>query len=138
MDCWPGLITNEMMFCFFSRATPTPPNNTSASGSCVMERLGNSTAAATVSNLHSAGAEEVETNNSTAAETHGQNEVAQIEHFAEQLVDHMAKDQQVASQNHPNNSSDHTFHPITTEGLQVKYLSTYIKIRKRNLLFETR
>ena len=119
MDCWPGLITNEMMFCFFSRATPTPPNNTSASGSCVMERLSSTTA--TVSNLHST-AEEVETNNSTAAETHGQNEVAQIEHFAEQLVDHMAKDQQVASQNHPNNSSDHTFHPITTEGLQVQYL----------------
>ena len=48
--------------------------------------------------------------------------MAQIEHFAEQLVDQLAKDQQNQSQNHhhhhPNNS-DHTFHPITTEGLQV-------------------
>ena len=62
--------------------------------------------------------------------------MAQIEHFAEQLVDHMAKDQQVASQNHPNNSSDHTFHPITTEGLQVKYLSRYVNryVRKNHAL----
>ena len=59
---------------------------------------------------------------STTSHSDSQSEVAQIEHFAEQLVDQLAKDQQNQSQNHhhhhPNNS-DHTFHPITTEGLQV-------------------
>ena len=105
MHCW---LINEMMF-FFSRATPTPAaaSTTSASGSCVMERL--STTA--VSHLHSE--ETVETSSTGQAE--------QIEHFAEQLVGHMAKQQQQSGDqvNVGSNSSDQAFHPITTEGLQV-------------------
>ena len=49
-------------------------------------------------------------------------EVAEIEHFAEQLVGHMAKDHhdEQSSQNATTNHSDHTtFHPISG-GLQVK------------------
>ena len=65
------------------------------------------------------------------------NEVAEIEHFAEQLVGHMAKDHHESSQNTTN--SDHTtFHPIS-EGLQVKFceidykncLSTYMYVRTK-------
>ena len=83
-----------------------------------MERL--STTA--VSHLHSEETAAVETT------THGQHqhqqaEVAQIEHFAEQLVDHMAKDQQHQGSHHGHHNaaanSDQAFHPITTEGLQV-------------------
>ena len=46
-------------------------------------------------------------------------EVAEIEHFAEQLVGHMAKDHHESSQNATNHSDHTTFHPISG-GLQVK------------------
>ena len=90
-----------------------------------MERLSNSTNNSSVSHLHSddnvesvenfGKSESVESNETSSAE-----EVAQIEHFAEQLVGHMAKDQQEhnhATSSHSNN--DNTFHPDPTEGLQV-------------------
>ena len=81
-----------------------------------MERL--STTA--VSHLHSEETAAVET---TTHGQHQQAEVAQIEHFAEQLVDHMAKDQQHQGNHHGHHNaaanSDQAFHPITTEGLQV-------------------
>lgn len=109
MLCW---LINEMMFLFFARhratmATANPQQQpqqqqqSSASGSCVMERLGSA-----VSHLHS---EEVETNGDSTS-----NEVAQIDHFAEHFVGHMAttREHQSSSQS----SSDNTFHPITADG----------------------
>ena len=65
-----------------------------------------------------AGPAESSSSGSTAIQSGSSGEeVAQIEHFAEQLVDHMAKDQQAT--NHHQNSDHTTFHPISTEGLQV-------------------
>ena len=65
-----------------------------------------------------AGTAESSSSGSTAIQSGSSGEeVAQIEHFAEQLVDHMAKDQQAT--NHHQNSDHTTFHPISTEGLQV-------------------
>ena len=112
-----ALIINENN-AFFYRATSAPGGaatsshsaNASASGSAgLMERL-------TVSQPHLEEANSANTN-----------EVAEIEHFAEQLVGHMAKDHHESSQNTTN--SDHTtFHPIS-EGLQVKFYEiNYIKV----------
>ena len=94
---------------FFYRATPSATvtaNTATASGSTsMMERL---TPVSQPPHLH----EEA----STSATANAQ-EVAEIEHFAEQLVGHMAKDHE-SSQNATNHSDHNTFHPIS-EGLQV-------------------
>ena len=62
-----------------------------------------------------------EASSATSATANAQ-EVAEIEHFAEQLVGHMAKDHHESSQNATNHSDHNTFHPIS-EGLQVRNYS---------------
>ena len=103
-----SLLMKIMLFWLY-RATPSATvtaNTSTASGSTsMMERL---TPVSQPPHLH----EEV----STSATANAQ-EVAEIEHFAEQLVGHMAKDHE-SSQNATNHSDHNTFHPIS-EGLQV-------------------
>ena len=101
-----SLLMKIMLFWLY-RATPSATvtaNTSTASGSTsMMERL---TPVSQAPHLHE-----------EASATANAQEVAEIEHFAEQLVGHMAKDHE-SSQNATNHSDHNTFHPIS-EGLQV-------------------
>ena len=102
---------------FFTRATPSATvtaNTSTASGSTsMMERL---TPVSQAPHLHE---------EATSATANAQ-EVAEIEHFAEQLVGHMAKDHE-SSQNATNHSDHNTFHPIS-EGLQVTKVTQMLTV----------
>ena len=107
-----SLLMKIMLFWLY-RATPSATvtaNTSTASGSTsMMERL---TPVSQAPHLHE---------EASASATANAQEVAEIEHFAEQLVGHMAKDHE-SSQNATNHSDHNTFHPIS-EGLQVRNYS---------------
>ena len=92
---WKSCFVGSLMKRCSSRPTQAVQP---ASGSCVMERL------SAVSTLHSEAAEVAENSN----------EVAQIDHFAEHFMGTSS-----SSKTPENANSDHTFHPLPTDGLQV-------------------
>ena len=116
--------------CVFSRAnaTPSSASTTSAVTATASSANSSNTSSASGSTTSTAGLMERATSVVSQAQAHlhedttpAAQEVAEIEHFAEQLVGHMAKDHHESSQNATNHSDHTTFHPISG-GLQVKYI----------------
>ena len=121
--------------CVFSRANATPSSASSGSTTTVVTATTSSASSNTSSASSGSSSSGLMTERATSvlsqaqahlhdqdqASTPAAQEVAEIEHFAEQLVGHMAKDHhEQSSQNatNPNHSDHTTFHPISG-GLQV-------------------
>ena len=123
--------------CVFSRANATPSSASSGSSTTTVVATTSSASSNTSSASSGSSSSGLLAERATSVVSQAQNahlheqdqastpaaqEVAEIEHFAEQLVGHMAKDHhEQSSQNattNPNHSDHTTFHPISG-GLQV-------------------